>query len=189
MPETFSARHLVRNKVKLAPAGARRRCWKSPFQVDRRQPEQFAQHMHGFLLPLRAKKRALCPALIALYAAMWLGTGMHDALERHEVCEHGERVHAESAPSMADHPTAKDHSNAPFVAASAGWPGPAHDDDHAHCDVDQCHDDAVSPAVMQRVVARPMPTTLFAAVATPADAQVVYDVLLSAPKQSPPFHA
>ena len=144
--------------------------------------------MHGFLLPLRAHKYAICPALIALYATMWLGTGVHDALERHEVCEHGQRVHAEPAPSMPHHPIAKDPSDAPFVAVSAGWPGPAHDDGHAHCDVDQRHEDAVSPAVMQGVIARPMPTTLFAAVATPADTHVVYDVLLGAPKHSPPFH-
>lgn len=83
----------------------------------------------------RARAIALCSALV-VYVVGMLGAAWHDAVERHGICEHGERVHAaeireDSQPHADDSRPQADggaESTAPRLA-----PGGGASESHEHC--------------------------------------------------------
>jgi hypothetical protein len=126
---------------------------------------------------LRARRRLASASLIALYSAVLIGSGLHEAIERHEVCEHGALVHAGS-----DHLPAADSPAAEGLSA----PAPTHDDGHAHCSVDLRSEELGLPALAPLSAAMPALIELERTGLGHAVEIASLPALTDAPKQSPP---
>lgn len=127
---------------------------------------------------LRARRRLAASSLIALYSAVLVGAGVHEAIEAHQVCEHGALVHTDAAPASGLELSA--HEGLDTNA------GDDHDDGHAHCDVDVRSEELGLPTVAPTLAASLSTSPLVLTGLREAAAVSSVSVLSDAPKQSPP---